>query len=248
MSKPLPDDLPLRATRPLLPDGAVRAARAASAGTATDFRSLLASGLAESRLDPHAHNRRSSATGAFQFTERTWLDLVRRHGAELGRGDLAKAVAAGPHGPAVADAPTRQAILALRSDTPFAAALAARYFDENRASLMHSLHRRPSENEVRMAFLLGASGAARLIKAARDHPGLAADRIVPAAVHSNPGLFREHGGRVKTAQAAVTALNHHFTAVQRRVDAAVAHKVSALDPGSLPAGAAAADLVPVDEG
>ena len=57
------------------------AAKAAAAGTKTDFKSLLASSLSESRHDPTARNKRSTAAGAFQFTERTWLSLVQRHGA-----------------------------------------------------------------------------------------------------------------------------------------------------------------------
>src|SRR3954447_11300569 len=86
-----------------LPVGVERAARNAAAGTKTDFKTLLASSLSESRHDPQAHNRRSSATGAFQFTERTWLDLVRRHGAALGQGDAAAKITVTNGKPGVAD-------------------------------------------------------------------------------------------------------------------------------------------------
>jgi muramidase (phage lysozyme) len=73
MSKPIH-----HATAVQIPVGVERAARAAASGTKTDFKALLASALSESRHDPQARNKRSSATGAFQFTKRTWLDLVRR--------------------------------------------------------------------------------------------------------------------------------------------------------------------------
>ena len=68
-----------------LPADEVRLAKEASAGTGTDFRALLASSLQESHYQSTARNARSSAAGAYQFTERTWLDLMRRHGPELGR-------------------------------------------------------------------------------------------------------------------------------------------------------------------
>lgn len=213
---------------PVLPAEAVRLAKTASAGTGTDFRSLLASSLQESHDDAGARNKRSSATGAFQFTERTWLDLVRRHGAELGHADAAGQITAKNGAISVATPQARARILALRSDTTFAGALAARYFDENRAHLAKSLERQPTENEVRMAYLLGASGATRLIKAAQSTPEVPASQLVPSAVSHNPGLFHNAGGSVKTASEAVASLNRHFDAALERVNGAVGTHVSLL--------------------
>jgi hypothetical protein len=206
----------------------VRSAKAATSGTSTDFRSLLASSLSESRHDPLARNKRSSATGAYQFTERTWLDLVRRHGAELGMGDAAAKITVKDGAPTVANATQRATILALRGNSDLAGSLAARYFDENRAALGKSLGRKPSENEVRMAYLLGASGAGHLLKAAQDHPGVGVDKIVPGAVRANPTLFRNPGGAVKTAGEAVASLDRHFTAALQRVGAAASPQLSLL--------------------
>src|SRR5258708_32293589 len=168
------------APRVALPEDAVRVAKASAAGTKTDFKSLLASSLSESRHDPRAQNKRSSATGAFQFTERTWLDLVRRYGGSLGQGDAAAKITVTNGKPSVADPADRGAILALRSDSKFAGALAARYSDENRTALSKNLGRKVSENEVRIAYLLGATGAGRLLRAAQTQPGIAVDKIVPA--------------------------------------------------------------------
>lgn len=220
--------------RDVLSTDTVRLAKAASAGTTTNFRSLLVSSLQESGNNAGAHNARSSATGAYQFTERTWLDLVRRHGAALGHADDAAQITVKSGAPVVADVPTRTNILALRSDTPFAGALAARYFEENRAGLAHNLGRPPSENEVRMAFLLGRNGASRLIKAAHNQPTLAADHVVPSAVRHNPGLFRNHDGTVKTAGEAAVSLGRHFDAAMQRVNGAVGTHVSALLPSDVP--------------
>src|SRR5260370_16198460 len=113
MSKPINHAAP--APPPIEP---IRAAREASAGTKTDFESLLASSLSESRYNPLAHNRRSSATGAFQFTERTWLDLVRRYGASLGQGDAAAKITATDGKPGGADPAGRAPLPPLRRGSP----------------------------------------------------------------------------------------------------------------------------------
>src|SRR5260221_10843827 len=200
MSKPIH-----HAVAAQLPIGVERAARDAASGTKTDFKSLLASSLSESRHNPVAQNKRSSATGAYQFTERTWLDLVRRYGAALGQGDAAAKITVKDGKPSVDDPADRASILALRSDSTLAGALAARSSDENRTALGKSLGRKVNENEVRIAYLLGATGASRRLRAAHDHPGLAVDKVVPSAVRSNPGLFRQPNGAVKTAGEAVAS-------------------------------------------
>jgi hypothetical protein len=220
-----------------LPAGVERTARESAAGTKTDFKALLASSLSESRHDPLAHNKRWSATGAFQFTERTWLDLVRRYGGALGQGDAAAKITVTNGKPTVADPADRTAILALRSDSKFAGALAARYSDENRVALSKNLGRKVSENEVRIAYLLGATGAGRLLRAAKQSPGIAVDKIVPAAVRSNPTLFHQPNGTMKTASEAVASLERHFDGEMTRVKHAVGAQLSSAQP----------DFVPVDD-
>src|SRR5689334_11742651 len=58
--------------------------RRASRATGVDFGYLMAEAAQESGLRADAKASTSSATGLFQFTEGTWLDMVRRHGAEHG--------------------------------------------------------------------------------------------------------------------------------------------------------------------
>ena len=222
------------APRLQFPADTVRDAKQATAGTKTDFRSLLASSLQESHLDATAKNKHSSATGAYQFTERTWLDLMRRHGAELGQADAADQITVKDGAPFVADAETRENILALRSDSGLAGAMAARYFEENRAALAHNLGRKPSDNEVRMAYFLGAHGATRLIKAAQNEPDLGADKVVASAVKHNPGLFHNQDGSVRTAREAVASLNHHFDAAMAKVKGALGRHLSWLDAAATP--------------
>lgn len=195
---------------------AVNAAKSAASGTRTDFRTLLASAHAESRHDPAARNPRSSATGAYQFTERTWLDLVRRHGASLGLGDLAAQIGTDRGAPVVGNPDLRGRILSLRSDTRLAASLAARYSDENRVQLGRFLGRKVSDPEVRMAYLLGAHGAAKVIKAAQHEPDLGVDKLLPAAVKNNRSLFVKPSGEVRSAAEAVASLTQRFEAEARQ--------------------------------
>jgi hypothetical protein len=235
MSKPIAHPI---APRVALPANAVQTAKSAAAGTKTDFKSLLASSLSESRYDPNARNTRSSAAGAFQFTERTWLSLLHKYGGQLGQADAAAKITIQGGKPTVADPADRTAILGLRSDTALAGGIAARYSDENRTHLQKLLGQAPSDNQVRMAYLLGAVGASRLIKAASTQPDTTVDKLIPAAVHSNPGLFLQPGGGPKTAQQAVASLESHFNAAMNRVNSAVGTKLS----DALPAG-----FVPTDE-
>jgi hypothetical protein len=229
MSKPIH-----HAAAAQLPVGVERAARSAASGTKTDFKSLLASSLSESRHNPLAHNKRSSAAGAYQFTERTWLDLIRRHGASLGQGDAAAKVTVKDGKPIVADPADRASILALRSDSTLAGSLAARYSDENRAALGRTLGRKANDNEVRIAYLLGATGASRLLRAAHNHPSLAVDKVVPAAVRTNPGLFHKSNGTVKTVGEAVASLVRHFDGEMQQVKAAIGARVSSAEPAIMP--------------
>lgn len=222
---------PVRLT---LPSEVVRAAKASAEGTNTDFKSLLASSLSESHHNPLAHNKRSTATGAYQMTERTWLDLMRRHGAELGQADAASKITVVDGTPTVADPTERAEILGLRANSSLAGSLAARYSDENRTHLGKLLGHSPTENQVRMAYLLGAAGASRLIKAAQNEPDTTVDKLVPAAVHSNPGLFMQPGGGVKTASEAVAALERHFDSALHSVNRSISAKMSDASPVGVP--------------
>lgn len=107
--------------------------------------------LAESggRLD--AKNPRSTALGPFQFIEETFLEVARRHFA----GEIAGL--------------TDAEILAKRSDPDFARRAALAYTKENAAFLDDQGHAVTSVN-LRLAFLIGPTGATRLLAASADTP------------------------------------------------------------------------------
>lgn len=186
------------------------------------FGAILAQATMESGLNPAAKSRTSSAAGPFQFLERTWLDLMRRHGSAYGLGDLAGAIESRNGIPVVKDAATRQQILDLRHDVDLAAGMAARYMAEGRERLSRSLKRPVSESESRMAYILGVGGAARLIRAAERTPDAAAADLLPAAARANRPLFYDAGsGRALGARETVGRLAARMTADQRNLFAAI---------------------------
>ena len=109
---------PAEAARPAT-NGLVPAIKTASARTGVDFSYLLGTAVKESGLDPQAAAKTSSARGAFQFIEQTWLGLVKEHGAAEGQGRLASAIETRNGIHLVRDPATREAILALREDPAF---------------------------------------------------------------------------------------------------------------------------------
>jgi hypothetical protein len=186
---------PARAGVPTDAERLGEAIRSVAGLSGHSFQTLLAQATQESGLDPRARSRTSSAAGPFQFLERTWLDMIRRHGAAYGLGELARAVTVKDGIPVVADAAVRARILALREDPHLSAGMAARHLAEGREALSRRLGRPVSEIESRMAYVMGVSGAAKLITAAERTPEVPASELLPKAAKANRSLFHDAGGR-----------------------------------------------------
>ena len=172
--------------------------RAADA-TGVDFGQLLETARRESAFDPRARAQTSSAAGLFQFIESTWLTMVARYGAQHGMAAEAAAIDMSSGRPRVADASTRDAILARRFDPEMAARLAGELTRENAAALEKGLGRSPSRGELYMAHVLGAGGAARLVRAAAEGAP-DAGALFPREAAANRGLFYRKDGGVRSAQ------------------------------------------------
>ncbi|GGI82504.1 hypothetical protein GCM10007973_18640 [Polymorphobacter multimanifer] len=170
-------------------EGVIAAVRSAAARTGTDFGFLLAQARSESGLDPRAQAKSSSARGLFQFTSGTWMEMVRRHGAEHGLGWAAEALKAGAAGSGV-----REAILALRDSPEAASLMAGELARDNAAALGRSLGRAVTAAEVHMASFLGASGATRFLTALAADPQAPAAAVVPQAAAANRAIFAARDG------------------------------------------------------
>lgn len=185
--------------------------RDAADSSATPFSTLMAIANAESGRRPGAVSGRSSAAGAFQFTEQTWLELVHRHGQRFGAGDLAAQIVHRGRRYEAASPEWRDTILRRRHDTALAARLAAAYCDECRVTLSQLLGRPATEAEVLVAFLLGRRAAIRLMTAAETRPDAPVSRLVPQALSANPELLTERE-RPVTAHRALALLTSRYAA------------------------------------
>jgi hypothetical protein len=158
----------------------------ASAESGSPFELLMASAQIESGLKSDAKAGNSSAVGLFQFTEQTWLDTVRRHGAEHGMAHEASAIIDQGGRLTAADPATRQRILNLRTDLSAASALAGDHLHDLSNILTAALGRAATAGEVYLGHFLGAHGAKQIIAAPQNQP---AANVLPEAARANSRLF-----------------------------------------------------------
>jgi|GEM_PF-3348406 len=165
--------------------GSVRAAlKAASGASGVDFAYLAANAALESGLDPSAKAKTSSAAGLFQFIDATWMDMVERHGAKVGLGREAAALAEGELG-----AKARQRVLDLRYDPNVAARLGAEFAAENAAVLEKHTGEKPDDTDLYLAHFLGPRGAVKFLGKLADTPDAAAADAFAAAASANRAVF-----------------------------------------------------------
>lgn len=168
----------------------------AASRSGIDFNYLLGQARLESGLDPSAKSNASSASGLYQFIDRTWLGTVARHGAEHGLEWAAQAIeqkADGAGGAHVSDPAMRARIMALRLDPDTAAAMAGELAGDNRDALRTATGREPGPTELYLAHFLGSSGAIRFLAAAEQDSAQPAASLFPEAAASNRAVFFDHG-------------------------------------------------------
>lgn len=185
---------PAEAARPSA-SGLVPAIKTASARTGVDFSYLLGTAAKESGLDPQAAAKTSSARGAFQFIEQTWLGMVKEFGASEGQGRLASAIETRNGIHFVRDPGMRDAILALREDPAFSSVMAGHLTKLNAAQIAAETGQQPGAGDLYAAHVLGAKGASELLKAVASRPGQPAAALFPQAAKANAALFYDKGGR-----------------------------------------------------
>jgi hypothetical protein len=199
-------------------EGVIAAIRQAGKGDKADFGYLMATAKRESGLDPSARAKGSSAHGLFQFTEQTWLRMMKNNGAENGFAEEAGHIDKGPGGKlVVTDSVARQRILDLRTDPKAASAMAAALASDNRSSLRGSLGREPSNSEVYMAHFLGARGAADMFSADQTRGSTMAADLLPAAANANRSVFYD-GGRARTVTEVRDRIESGFEAAYNGIE------------------------------
>lgn len=142
---------------------------------ADNFGSLLNKiAYVESGNNPNARASTSSATGLFQFTRRTWNDIVNKYGASHGI--------------------THDDI-----ESPEAQRIMMSYLTrDNMVGLLNSTGKVPTEADIYLAHFLGVGSAAKLINNIGTQQ-LAAN-MFPAAAQANRALFYKDGVPVTIEQ------------------------------------------------
>lgn len=160
------------------------ALRAASNATGVDFNYLVKTAERESNFNPTAKAGSSSATGLFQFTDATWMNMLERYGDK--------------HGVAT-DGQKRADLLAMRKDAKLSSVMAGELAGENAKILEKKLGRPATSAELYVAHFMGPSDAARLVAAARaNRTGSAAD-LFPSAALANHNVFHGKDGASLTS-------------------------------------------------
>ena len=186
----------------------VRAAQAVQ----TDPVLLMAVADKESSFITEVQAKTSSATGLFQFIERTWLGVVRDFGAKYGLTQEAALVVSGDNGkPSVADAAERTRILELRRDPYLAALMAGEMLKRDAARISLRIGRELTLGEVYLAHFLGPDDAEEFLATVVDKPTSAAAQMLPGPARANRSIFfAAQRGRRKAASLSVAQVHEKF--------------------------------------
>ncbi len=207
----------------------------ASLKSGVSFQYLVAKAAQESSLQTGAQADSSSATGLFQFTRGTWLDMMKKYGALYGYGALADKISVADSGKTtVTDQPTEQRILSLRNNAETSALMAAEYARDNAVSLHDALGRGVDAGDLYLAHFLGANGATQLLNAATHSPSSSAAALLPAAAKANPSVFYAADGKARSSADVVKLVRERFLGQMDRY-ADVASAMSGEKVGAAPA-------------
>jgi len=190
-----------------LPTRITQAIKNAAARTGVDFSYLLNKAAQESGFDPNAKASSSSATGLFQFTNQTWLQMIKQHGAAYGLGTYADQINVNASGVAHVQNPAwKQAILALRKDPQISAEMAGELDKQNLSSLQGNVGGKIGGTELYLAHFLGVGGASDFLNEMHSNPNATAANVLPEAASANPSVFYNATGQPRT----LTQIYRHF--------------------------------------
>lgn len=184
-----------------VPQRIYNAIKVAANQTGVDFSYLLKKASQESSFDPNAKAGSSSATGLYQFTQQTWLQMVKNYGGKYNLGTYADHISMDENGVAHVKDPTwKQAILNLRKDPTASAEMAGELDKQNQTALKDNVGGKIGATELYLAHFLGAGGASEFLSEMRSNPKQAAADVLPDAAAANPNVFYAKDGTPKSLQ------------------------------------------------
>ncbi|GJE03695.1 transglycosylase SLT domain-containing protein [Methylobacterium isbiliense] len=171
---------------------------------------LMAVADKESSFLTEVQARTSSATGLYQFIERTWLQVMREFGAQHGYAREAALIA---EDYAVAEAAERARILDLRRDPALSALLAGEMLKRDSARIAARIGRPLSLGETYLAHFLGPDDAERFMAKVVEEPKAEAAALLPKPARANKPIFYERVGRRKARSLTVAQVHDKFEAM-----------------------------------
>lgn len=171
--------------------------------TGVAFSYLAELAAVESRFDPTTRSASSSATGLYQFTEDTWLQVLRAHGEKYGLADYVAQIEYVPNGSGggrlvVGDPEWRQRLLDLRYSARISALMAAEFANDNERKLVSALNRAVNSTDLYFAHFLGVADAIAFLTLLQVMPYQVAGKLFPVAASANGAIFHPPGEKART--------------------------------------------------
>ncbi|ACA18794.1 conserved hypothetical protein [Methylobacterium sp. 4-46] len=171
---------------------------------------LMAIADKESSFATEVQARTSSATGLYQFIERTWLQVMREFGAQHGLAREASLIA---EDNTVADAAEKARILDMRRDPALSALLAGEMLKRDSTRIAARIGRSLSVGETYLAHFLGPDDAERFMAKVVEEPKAEAAALLPKPAKANKPIFYERVGRRKARSLTVAQVHDKFEAM-----------------------------------
>ncbi len=171
--------------------------------TGVAFSYLAELAAVESRFDPTTRSVSSSATGLYQFTEDTWLQVLRAHGEKYGLADYVAQIEYVPNGTGsgrlvVSDPEWHQPLLDLRYSARISALMAAEFASDNERKLVSALNREVTPTDLYFAHFLGVADAIAFLSLLQVMPDQVAGQLFPEAASANGAIFYPPGEKART--------------------------------------------------
>lgn len=161
---------------------------------------LMAVADKESSFATEVKAKTSSATGLFQFIERTWLGVIKEFGGKHGYAKEAAAIERVKKGYNVSDPVERARILDLRREPYISALMAGEMLRKDTLRMEGRLKRPLTGGEIYLIHFLGPDGAQEFINAVEDDPDRQAPDVNPDAAEVNRTIFYDKAGGRSVAE------------------------------------------------